>query len=40
MLGVGPPDEDRADPDLLNAGKQPVTSFWVAHSLGVSSRLR
>ena len=28
MLGVGPPPaEDEADPDLLNAGKQPVTEL-------------
>jgi 3-oxoacid CoA-transferase subunit B len=28
MLGVGPPPaEDAADPDLLNAGKQPVTEL-------------
>ncbi|HZY62308.1 MAG TPA: 3-oxoacid CoA-transferase subunit B [Edaphobacter sp.] len=28
MLGVGPPPaEDKADPDLLNAGKQPVTEL-------------
>ncbi len=28
MLGVGPPPaEDSADPDLLNAGKQPVTEL-------------
>jgi 3-oxoacid CoA-transferase subunit B len=28
MLGVGPPPtEDHADPDLLNAGKQPVTEL-------------
>jgi 3-oxoacid CoA-transferase subunit B len=28
MLGVGPPPaEDKADPDLVNAGKQPVTEL-------------
>jgi 3-oxoacid CoA-transferase subunit B len=28
MLGIGPPPaEDHADPDLLNAGKQPVTEL-------------